>query len=313
MKKLSIIISLTLGSFTIAQNHSQMMKNILKPYPEPTHFTQIDGNELAYTKSGNGKKTLIFIHGLSSNADAWSKNIAELKKDFTCIAIDLPGYGKSFKTSEVYTPTYFSETVVKLMDRLKIKKATIIGHSMGGQSAIKLAVNHPEKLEKLILIAPAGLEQFSDLEAQMMTAVMTSKTVQNTSDDQIEKNYAINFYQMPKDVESMIDDRKKIKKADDFVAHTIAIEKSVKGMLEDKVIDNLQNIKTPTLVLLAKEDKLIPNPYLHPTLKIDDIASIAKSSIKNAEVKMISEAGHFLQYEKSKEVNAEIKAFVNTK
>ncbi len=138
MKKLlSIIVSIFFLNISAQNNKS--MKETLQPYHFPTQFLKLDEGEIAYVKEGKGKETLLFVHGLSSNADAWYRNIEELKKDFTCIAIDLPGYGKSYKNTENLTPTYFTETIRKFTEKLKIKDYTLVGHSMGGQAAIKFA------------------------------------------------------------------------------------------------------------------------------------------------------------------------------
>ena len=295
---------------TAQKNTNNMMKDILAPYPFTTKYIKSNKGELAYVEAGKGDKTLIFIHGLSSNADAWSKNIEVLQKKYRCIAIDLPGYGRSYKVGEAFTPTIFADAVKQLMTQLKINKAVVVGHSMGGQTAIKFAANNPELVSSLVLVAPAGIEEFTALEGNMMTAIMTQQTVESTTDEQIRKNYETNFNQMPKEVEQMIKDRINIKHAADFGDHAMAIQKSVKGMLDDKVIDDLSKIKVPTLVMYGDKDMLIPNRYFHANMTVNDVANKAKDLIRNSEVKIISDGGHFLQYEKAKEVNDEILNFL---
>lgn len=295
-----------------AQN-TKTMKETLLPYHFPTKYLQLKEGEIAYVKEGKGKKVLIFVHGLSSNSNAWYRNIEELKNDFTCIAIDLPGYGRSFKNADEFTATYFADILNEFAEKLKLKKFTLVGHSMGGQASIKFASKYPEKLDKLILIAPAGIEEFTEFEGNAMNMVMNPNMIMATTDEQIDRNYQMNFFKMPKEAEQMIQDRKNIKKSADFEQHAIAIQKSVKGMLDDKVIDDLTKIKTPTLLLFAKNDMLIPNKYLHPLLTIDELSKTAKESINGSKLVMIDDAGHFLQFEKPTEVNAAIKEFMSCK
>ena len=289
------------------------MKDKLLPYHFPTNYLQLKEGEIAYQKEGKGKQVLIFVHGLSSNSDAWYRNIESLKKDFTCIAVDLPGFGKSYKNADEFTATYFAEILKEFADKLKLQKFTLVGHSMGGQASIRFAAKYPEKLDKLILIAPAGIEEFNEFEGNAMKMVMNPKMIMATSEEQIERNYVLNFYKMPTEAQQMIQDRKNIVNASDFEAHAIAIQKSVSGMLDDKVKDDLSKIKTPTLILFAKNDMLIPNKYLHPTLTIDALSKTAQESVKSSKVVMIDEAGHFLQFEKPNEVNKEIKEFMLAK
>lgn len=309
MIRILLFLLVTTINITFAQT-PKMMKEILQPYHFATHTVQLNDGELAYVKEGTGKKVLIFVHGLSSNADAWYRNIEELKKDYTCYAIDLPGYGKSYKKSENYTPTYFAEVIKEFSEKMKLKKFTLIGHSMGGQASLKFASLYPEKIKSLILVAPAGIEEFTESESNTMLLVTTKQGIMNTSDEQIDKNYQINFYKMPKEAAPMIADRKAIKNSSDFEAHADAIVGSVKGMLNDKVIADLPKIKKPVLLLFGKNDYLIPNRYFHPAMTIDDVAEKAKKSLCKSNVVMVDKAGHFLMFEKPSEVNSAIKTFL---
>lgn len=288
------------------------MKELLTDYDFTTHTTKLDSIEISYIKEGKGNKTLLFVHGLSSNSDAWSKNIAALKKDYTCIAIDLPGFGKSSKPNLAYTPSYFSEVIHQFIEKLKLKHVVLIGHSMGGQASIKLATSYPDDIKKLILIAPAGLEQFSETNAVLMKSFFSPELVKNTPDAQIEKNYAMNFYVQPIEANKMINERKKIKDASDFEAHCTAIVSSINGMLDDTVSNDLETITQRTLVVFGDQDMLIPNRYLNPTLTTKIVGNLALAKIKNVQLEFIKDAGHFVQFEKPMEINAFIKQFVDS-
>ena len=306
-----VLIFLSFFFLQCTAQNTKPMNEILLPYHFPTKYLQLKEGKIAYIKEGNGKKALIFLHGLSSNSDAWFRNIETLDKDFTCIAIDLPGFGKSYKNAEEFTATYFASIVKEFAEKMKMDKFTLVGHSMGGQTAIKFAAKYPEKLDKLILIAPAGIEKFSEFEGTAMKMVMNPTTIMASTEEQIDRNYQLNFYKMPKEAAQMIQDRKNIVKSADFEAHAIAIQKSVKGMLDDTVTQDLEKISSPTLILFGKNDALIPNKYLHPTLTIDELSKTAQESIKGSKLILINEAGHFLQFEKPIEVNKEIKEFLS--
>lgn len=306
-----VLIFLSLFFLQCTAQKPKNMNDILLPYHFSTKYLQLKEGEIAYIKEGNGKKVLLFLHGLSSNSDAWYRNIETLDKDYTCIAIDLPGFGKSYKNADEFTATYFASIVKEFAEKMKIEKFTLVGHSMGGQTAIKFAAKYPEKLDKLILIAPAGIEKFSVFDGTAMKMVMNPTTIMASTDEQIDRNYQLNFYKMPKEAAQMIQDRKNIVKSADFEAHAIAIQKSVKGMLDDTVTLDLEKISTPTLFLFGKNDALIPNKYLHPTLTIDELSKTAQKSIKESKLVLIDEAGHFLQFEKPIEVNKEIEEFLS--
>ena len=313
MKKIGILLMfLLLQSAACSQNSEKLMKNVLADYAFKTHYITIDNLEIAYVKEGRGRTTLLFLHGLSSNSDAWSKNIKTLRKNYTCVAIDLPGYGKSSKVDAAYTPTFFAEVTRKVIQKLRLKNIVLVGHSMGGQAAIKFSVVYPEQIEKLILVAPAGLESFSEAHATVLKSAYTKDMVKNTSAEQIEKNYQLNFFKMPEDASTMIADRKQIRYSSDFGPHCEAIIKSIAGMLDDPVYNVLDKIPHQTLVIFGKEDQLIPNRYFHPGLTTEHIGQIARDRIANAQLKFIEESGHFVQFEKPEAVNTYIKQFVAT-
>lgn len=310
MKHILLILVL-LPIVACSQTNDNTMKSIVSKYKFPTHYTTVDGVEIAYVKEGKGEETLLFVHGLSSNLDAWSKNVEVLKNDFTCVALDLPGYGKSGKPEDAsYTPTYFSEIISGFIDELELKNVTLIGHSMGGQAAIKTVVNSPNKIEKLILVAPAGIETFTDGQGNIMKTMFTPGFVANTTNEQIKTNYALNFYNQPIEVNEMITDRIAIKEASDFEAHCHAISKSIAGMLDDTVVNDLDKISQNTLVLYGKNDMLIPNRYFNPDLDINEVGNNAKDGIKNSTLVFVDESGHFLQFEQPEKVNTLIKEFI---
>lgn len=107
------------------------------------------GVKIHYLIAGKGEP-VILIHGLYSSADInWNKVgvVAELAKDHQVIALDLPGHGRSDKPEkdEVYG-LRLVEDVALLLDHLKIKKAHIVGYSLGGMVAMKFLATHPERV-----------------------------------------------------------------------------------------------------------------------------------------------------------------------
>lgn len=312
MIRIYLFLSLIVSTVSFSQK-AETMKNITSDYTFATHYTTIDNLEIAYIKEGKGKQTIVFIHGLSSNADAWSRNIQSLKEKHTCLALDLPGFGKSSKVAPAYTPTFYAEVVAKLIDKLKLKNVVVAGHSMGGQTAIKLALNHPKKLKKLILIAPAGIEEFNDKQALLMKTAVTADVVYKTTDEQIDRNYQLNFFKVPEEAQTMISDRKKIKQAPDFSEYCNAVAKSIAGMLDDPIHEELKRLSIKTLVIFGENDNLIPNKYLNPALTTALVGGMAKEKIKNSTLHFVFESGHFVQFEKSAEVNRIITTWLQQK
>ena len=131
-------------------------------YGFKTEKTTLNGTEVAYYDNKTNGTPIVLIHGLASNMGFWRYVIPELEqKGFRVIAIDLPGYGKSAKPySAPYTLSFYAQTVNELLKHVGIPKAIWAGHSMGGQISMVAALKFPERIEKLVLIAPAGIEAF---------------------------------------------------------------------------------------------------------------------------------------------------------
>jgi len=170
-------------------------------------YVKVRNINIAMIDEGISEEVLILIHGLGSNAKGWIKNIGELSKHYRVIAIDLPGYAKSGKGYFEFSLPFYSQVLTEMIDEMKIKKATLVGHSMGGQIAMISSLNYPERVDKLVLISPAGFEKFLDGEGEWLRNAVTPEFVKDTPIRNIDINLRSNFYKMPDDAEFMVTDR----------------------------------------------------------------------------------------------------------
>lgn len=282
-------------------------------YPFPVKKIQVRENiEIAYVEEGKGETTLFFIHGLGSYLPAWKKNIEVLRQNYHCVALDLPGYGKSGKNTDPISLAFYADIISEMIQKLKLKQVVLVGHSMGGQIAMGTALKYPQVIQKLILIAPAGLEQFSESEAQILKNYTRPETIQTSSDAQIRQNLNLNFFQMPKDALFMAEDRIRMKTAPDFPAYCKAVSQCVAAMLAESVYDRLKTLNQKTLLIFGENDALIPNKFLHPQLSIPQIAEHGKNQIPNTQVLLIPEAGHFVHFEQYQVCNEAILKFLKS-
>ncbi len=119
-----------------------------------SRFAEVDGARVHYQEAGAAEApVMILIHGFAASNLVWSKVLLELAAGFRVIAPDLLGYGYSDKPRELdYTIPRQAEMVVSLMRRLGIERAVLVGSSYGGAIAATIALDHPELVEKLILV-----------------------------------------------------------------------------------------------------------------------------------------------------------------
>lgn len=268
-----------------------------------------DNNSIAYHDAGKGKSTLIFIHGLSSYIPAWFKLIPLLQNDFRCIAIDLPGNGKSSAGVHDGTVTFYTEVLSLFIKKIKLENVTLVGHSMGGQIAIAAALQFPSLINRLVLLAPAGFETFSESEKSLIKKYNTEQLYYSASDDDIIASFRSNFFKMDDEVKPMIDDRIKMKGWKNFGDYCNVVVNSLNGLLDYPVYDHLKDIKQPTLIFFGKNDKWIPNKNLHKKTTTEAIARDGASQIPHSKLVMIDECGHFIPYEHPELLAKEIKLF----
>lgn len=127
----------------------------LIPHPEHSWFTSINGIRIHYQEAGDERApAIVLIHGFISSTQIWSDVFLRLAEaGFRVIAIDMPGYGYSDKPADgQYTIDWQAHTIVSLMDRLEVDTATIVGASYGGAVAATIALDYPERVERLVLV-----------------------------------------------------------------------------------------------------------------------------------------------------------------
>lgn len=273
-------------------------------------YSKVRNIQIAYIDEGKSDKVLLLIHGLGTSAKSWIKNIPSLSKEFRVIAVDLPGYGKSDKGYYSYSMSWYAKFLTEMLDVLKIEKATFIGHSMGGQISLVAALNYPNKVDKLVLISPAGFEKFLEGEGDWMKSAFTIDLIKETTTRNIDVNLRANFYEYPDDAAFFVTDRIQIKGASDFEDYCYAVTRNVAGMIDEPVLEKLENINHKALILFGENDGLIPNPYLHGGFT-SDIAKFANEKLKNSELILVPSCGHMLQFEKFNEANLAISKFLN--
>jgi pimeloyl-ACP methyl ester carboxylesterase len=120
-----------------------------------SRFIEVDGVEMHYQEAGEpSNPTVVLIHGFASSTFVWSKVFLELAKSgLRVIAVDLLGFGYSAKPKNgEYTIAGQAKLLRRLLDRLRIDRATIVGSSYGGAVAATCALNYPESVDKLILV-----------------------------------------------------------------------------------------------------------------------------------------------------------------
>jgi pimeloyl-ACP methyl ester carboxylesterase len=121
----------------------------------PGSFIDIDGRRVHYVDSGRGEPVLL-IHGWNGSTFDLRYTIPELAQNHRVIAIDLLGYGFSARPADGdYSVGGLADFILRVMDRLHVDRATVLGHSMGGAIAMQFALRYPERVDRLVLVSSA--------------------------------------------------------------------------------------------------------------------------------------------------------------
>jgi pimeloyl-ACP methyl ester carboxylesterase len=127
--------------------------------PPPSQFLAIDGMSVHLRDEGprDDPSPLLLLHGTSASLHTWEGWARVLKTRHRVVSVDLPGYGLTGPAPDGdYSPARNTQFIVDLLDTLKIDQAVLAGNSFGGQVALGVALDHPERVQKLILVDALG-------------------------------------------------------------------------------------------------------------------------------------------------------------
>jgi 4,5:9,10-diseco-3-hydroxy-5,9,17-trioxoandrosta-1(10),2-diene-4-oate hydrolase len=147
-----------------------------KPVPEGHYAELPNGQRIHYLDEGSGP-VVVFLHGSGNGACAYSNfkgNYPEIAKSgFRTILPDLIGFGYSDKPDDAeYHLDFFVECLKQALDVIGVDKVTLVGNSLGGAVALGFALAHPKNVERLVLMAPGGLNDLPDYLAMPGMAAM---------------------------------------------------------------------------------------------------------------------------------------------
>lgn len=270
-----------------------------------SRFATLDGTRIHYlnynrdsgargktkAKAGNDEEALVLIHGWTMNNDNWRGQVPTLVKRSRVIAIDLPGHGKSDKPQTSYSMDYFARAVDAVMRDAKVKRAVLVGHSMGTPVARQFYRKYPEKTSGIVIVDGA-LRPFSD------KAMMDKMLAGLRSPDYMK--VGAQMFTMMSGPGLTVDAKDRIQASFGNTPKHVVVS-AMEGMA-DPTIWGDDKINVPVLAVMAK------NPFFPPNLE-----DSYRALVPNLEFYMWDSVGHFLHMEKTKEFNQAIIAFLDKK
>ncbi|MEO6728915.1 MAG: alpha/beta hydrolase [Candidatus Dojkabacteria bacterium] len=264
-------------------------------------FKDINGVKIHYEVYGDPvNPPVILIHGFGGSTFSWRKTIPSLQENkYYIVALDLKGFGLSQKGLDLdYSHGSQTQTVNDLMEYLNIKDASIVGHSMGANISIMLAMDHPEKVNKLILVDAAINKPNSNFTSQLSPAISVFPFEQYAR--QIFTRYLTT--DRLKDILKSAYNDPELVNDEDVKGYSQAFKmKNWQDSLIGITRDNAKNALSKGLDQIGKPVKIIWG-LQDPWINIEDGKKI-NVDIKGSVMDVVEDAGHLPMEEKANEFN----------
>ena len=256
----------------------------------------LNGTRIHYERTGEGMP-VIFLHAGVADSRMWEPQVAELSQHFDVIRPDMRGFGKSDLPPRPWSPR---ADLLALMDELKLKPAHLVGCSMGGQLALDFALDHPERVSKLVLVdsGPSGQPDRPEYESLFAEVEAADKAGDHIALNEAEAHlwldgpYRAKGY-VRRELRDLFLDMNGANMDNDWSNAPIE-------HLEPPAVGRLNEVSAPTLVVVGDQD-------LQPLLENADLLA---SSIKGARKVVIHDAAHLPSLEHPEEFNRAVLDFL---
>lgn len=265
-----------------------------------SRFVQAGGVRLHYNEAGTGHP-VIMLHGGGAGASGWSnfvRNLGPLSRQFHVMLVDQPNYGKS-DTVPLKEPltTVAARALKDMLDALGIKKASLIGNSLGGGTALSFAVDYPDRLEKMVLMGSAagGVDLFTVWPTEGIKILMT--LFERPSIEGFRNLINVMCYDASFATDDLL--RQRYEAAIANPKHLEAMRGGI-GVQRD-LMQQLRDVKHDTLIIHGRQDRVVP---MEGSMRL-------LSVLENSRLVVLNKCGHWAQFEKADEFNRMVTDFLS--
>lgn len=267
-------------------------------------YAEVNGVRVHYHDVGQGP-ALVMIHGSGPGATGWanySENMHVLAEHFRVICLDLPGFGRSgAKPKGSAMPGWYAETVRCLLDFLAIEKACFIGNSFGGAVSLKLALEHPKYVDRLVLMGSAGsMPVFSVAPTEAVKELLYFYDGEGPSLERMHR-FGQHFVYDPNRISSCMWERRLETALTPEIMANPPMRPDPSAPREELWRDaRLTKLPHEVLIIWGREDKVMPLDMAFPLLK----------QIPRARLLVMPQCGHWVQWEHAQEFNETVTHFL---
>lgn len=238
-------------------------------------YIKINNQEIYYQKLGHGKD-LIMLHGWKQDVSSFHHVAQELKNHFTIWLIDLPGFGRSENPQKPFFVSDYAEIVREFINSQKLKSPNLLGHSLGGRIAIKLASKYPKVIDKLVLEDAAGIQPKQDPVKYLIYPLA-----------KIFKLLVPNIFNLRERLRKSV-----YRKLESDYINAGPLTETLTNILKEDQLSELAKIKNETLIIWGENDNLNETTVTN--------ARKMYKEIENSRLALIENASHFPHTENPK-------------
>jgi pimeloyl-ACP methyl ester carboxylesterase len=247
-----------------------------------------------YEEEGIGD-CVILIHGLGGDHREWMLQMPEFSKKFRCIAIDLPGHGKSTMPRDIYRPIDHATKIYRFIKELQVDKAHIVGLSMGGMIAQELALNFGNIINKLVLVSTsARVPPGSTEKIRRWIKLYLEEGFEAFFEAEIKDIFTEEFLKENEWVIPLLKEMWKDRSFDTIIW-------AARGLENWDVTDKISMIESPTLIIHGGRDTLVPVAE----------AYLIHQGIGGSKLLVYENTGHALIGEEAERFNTDVLNFLS--
>jgi pimeloyl-ACP methyl ester carboxylesterase len=296
------------------------------PYPYPVHFMplRLEGEDLrlAYMDAPpvgpSSGRTVVLLHGRNFPSSYWEPTIKALTEaGYRVVAPDQIGFGKSSKPTFAYSFDAMARATVALLDSLHVDRFDLVGHSMGGMLAVRLARAYGSRIDHLVLYSPIGLEDYRFYAPPVTDEELAERERALTADGyrkQLMTNYALSLPSSA--IEPFVQLREEIKESGEYPRWLKSFVASYQMIYSQPVAHEIPLIDRPTLFIMGANDHNAPGRSFAPPefrAKMGQNAALAQAlaaRMANAKVKVFEGVGHLGHLEATQPFNEALLSFL---